>query len=254
MLPPRPQNLDKLRELPKLRYIAYEYDYRASRPAHTAAEFWALKDLPSERELVEARDYAGLEAFLRKRISGATERPDSLDWLKLGLAVLAQNEAPRYAAVCREMLAQFGTDASPPDAERCVKLCLATPRSEIEPQVLAPFVEVQRPLANDPSFQTWWEQSRGLYAFRAGDRTAAVEALGRVTSYPNAIAVASAVRAMIFHTEQRPEAAAAELERAREQVRLRRRGWGAWHDDLLADLLIAEAKGLLSGTPSASTK
>jgi hypothetical protein len=59
---------------------------------------------------------------------------------------------------------------------------------------------------------------------------------------------------MIFHTEQRPEAAAAELERAREQVRLRRRGWGAWHDDLLADLLIAEAEGLLSGTPSASTK
>jgi serine/threonine protein kinase/Leucine-rich repeat (LRR) protein len=165
MLPPRPQNLDKLRELPKLRYIAYEYDYRASRPAHTAAEFWALKDLPSERELVEARDYAGLEAFLRKRISGATERPDSLDWLKLGLAVLAQNEAPRYAAVCREMLAQFGTDASPPDAERCVKLCLATPRSEIEPQVLAPFVEAQRPLANDPASRRGGSSPAGCTLF-----------------------------------------------------------------------------------------
>jgi serine/threonine protein kinase/Flp pilus assembly protein TadD len=160
-----------------------------------------------------------------------------------------------YRTVCERALSQFGATADPVVAERIAKDCLMLPPSADSLAGLAKMADIA--VAAGPTNPSWpyYMFVKGLAEYRQGHFAAAVEWLRKATAQegvPARTAQADATLAMaecqLGQTNAAREALAQGIKIA--ETELARPGRIDWNDGLIAQFLLREAQGLITGTPA----
>jgi tetratricopeptide (TPR) repeat protein len=207
-----------------------------------------------EEVMVLQGQFAEVASHLRKRLEEAGSDTDtSMDWLRLGFAALEQGNREDYRAVCKRMLEQFRTTTAPPQAERVVKLCLASPDSGIGVAEVRALLDVQQTAPNVVG-DAYYRFSHGLVAYRAGELREAVDSLRAVNLRPYMTAPAAAVLAMAYYKQGDAAGAAQELRKGRNQIGPEWPGVFAWHERSLAKVLLQEAEKLIGAESATAEK
>ena len=232
-LPRNAGNVEKLRGLPRLRYISYDLDRQTGRPEHTAEEFWTLVRPASETILAKEKRFDELEQLLRARLKRPHHRSD-LTYRKLAAVVLAQGHLDKYRAVCTEMRKQFGIDH-----HGTVWACTLGAKSGVSQDDLRSLIANNKlsglPLA--------------LGAYRIDDWKQAHDVLLRGVDQVH-FNQAQALLAMVHSKQGDLLSAAATLAKAREGIARERdrRERDDWYHLLAGELLAAEAGKLIADT------
>jgi tetratricopeptide (TPR) repeat protein len=142
-----------------------------------------------------------------------------------------------YRTVCERALSQFGATADPVVAERIAKDCLMLPPSADSLAGLAKMADIA--VAAGPTNPSWpyYMFVKGLAEYRQGHFAAAVEWLRKAMA-----------ECQLGQTNAAREALAQGIKIA--ETELARPGRIDWNDGLIAQFLLREAQGLITGTPA----
>jgi len=195
----------------------------------------------------------------------------SLDYLRLGPALIELGDANGYERFRQEAIARFTRTTYPVAAERVVKISLLRPADPETMGALAPLAELAaKPFASVASDSTnaesvfqaaWGSLSMALMAYRQGDYARAEQWCRHSLAYPGdnppRVATAQVILAMAYHQLGQNREAIAQLAQGRESIE------GKFHDDLdpgnaehgfwfdwvFARILLHEATALVETSP-----
>lgn len=213
------------------------------REAHQVVE----PEVPHVEALAWQPNPPGKTEILSSLLGKVSPRGESFLRLDLGISAIVGSDMAIYRAAATAMFDRFKSTADPHEAERVVKLCLASPRSGIGTEKLAPLLALERASVDNPSFHPYYLFSEGLFAYRSGKLEEAAPALGAIRLSHAMAAAAAAVLAMIHHQSGHGNAAAQEVAKARRII-------AAWtflsscRDRDLAVALLREAEAMIAGS------
>jgi len=229
----------------------------ASGPEHTAtvAAIKAVADLYAEQgRWLEAREE--LNALMEmQRMPGESASTIAL----MGLAALdvLLADQPAYEAHCKVMLAQFGAAMDSETANRIAKACLLMPLDGGNRQpAIALAARGVRLGENSPALP-WYLLAQALAQSRSGNWTDAADSAERALDlsreWPNA-ALSAALRATLAMARHRLGKVADARQALAEAAKLFEENWprvnegklgAGWHDVLIAQILLHEARTLI---------
>ena len=160
-----------------------------------------------------------------------------------------------YRKLCERALSQFAETADPTVAERIAKDCLMLPPPADSLERLAKMADIA--VAAGPTNPSWpyYMFVKGLAEYRQGHFAGALEWLRKVAAQegvPARTAQADATLAMaeyqLGQTNAAREALAQGIKIA--ETELAKPGRIDWNDALIAQFLLREAQGLITGTPA----
>ncbi len=245
-LPPDPLNLEALRNLPKLKYLSFEFDGTEQLPSMSSAQFW--KQPLSAEKLAEEGRFAEAADSLEERLREGRSLDERMVWFLLAAVEVAGRDHPRYRATCAAMVKRFKDTGVVNEADSTAKVCLLAPDSGVAAADIAAIIESARGLEGDADLRHWFFLTSGLNEYRAGHWARAAEQLNRMDiPWPPSKAAASVLFAMIRHQQNDREGARAGLQEARQQILPQWRGKAGDPDWLVARLLLQEAEKLIGG-------
>ncbi len=197
----------------------------------------------------------------------------SLDYLRLGPALIELGDVKGYDRFRQEAIARFAGTSHPVAAERVIKICLLLPADPKTMNALAPlaalaaksFSSVAPDNTNaETVFQAAWGSiSLALVEYRQGHYARAEAWCRRCLAYPGdnppRAATARVILAMSCHQLGQNQEAIAQLTEGRESIEAKFGGdldpgtaeHGFWFDWVFARILLQEAAGLIETTPQA---
>ena len=186
------------------------------------------------------------------------------NWFQLAPLLLETGDTGGYRKHCHAMLARFGTTNDPPIAERTAKVCLLLPLDGADLAAAAKLAETAVTLGKDDAWVAYYQFAKGLAEYRQANFAQAVEwtrkALGQPgTDYSRDIQAYS-VLAMALHRLNQAGEAREALSKATELAgaKLPRLDSGDlgpdWHDWIIAQTLLREAKALIEGAAKENDK
>jgi eukaryotic-like serine/threonine-protein kinase len=198
----------------------------------------------------------------------------SLDYLRLGPALIELGDMKGYDRFRQEAIARFAGTSHPVVAERVIKICLLLPADPKTMQALAPlaalaansFSSVAPDNTNaETVFQAAWGSiSLALVEYRQGNYAKAEEWCRRCLAYPGdnppRAATARVILAMSCHQLGQNQEATAQLAEGRESIEAKfddaldpgSAEHGFWFDWVFARILLREATALIETAPQAS--
>ena len=197
----------------------------------------------------------------------------SLDYLRLGPALVELGDVKGYDRFRQEAIARFAGTSHPVAAERVIKICLLLPADPKTMSALAPlaalaansFSSVAPDNTNaETVFQAAWGSiSLALVEYRQGHYARAEEWCRRCLAYPGdnppRAATARVILAMSCHQLGQNQEATAQLAEGRESIEAKfddeldpgTAEHGFWFDWVFARILLHEATALVESTPQA---
>ena len=176
------------------------------------------------------------------------------NWYQLGPLLLETGDTGGYRKHCYAMLARFGTTNDPAIAERTAKACLLLPLDGADLAAASKLAETAVTLGKDDAWVAYYQSAKGLAEYRLANFAQAVEwtrkALGQPGIYSRDIQAYSVLALALHRLNQAGEAREA-LSKATELAgaKLPRLDSGDlgpdWHDWIIAQILLREAKGLI---------
>ena len=188
---------------------------------------------------------------------------ETWNWYQLAPLLLETGDTGGYRKHCHAMLARFGRLNDAPVAERTAKVCLLLPPNREELAPAAKLAETAVTLGRDEPWAAYYELVRGLAEYRQGDFPQAVEWTRKALRQPGVYdrdVQAHSVLAMALHGLDQGGEAREALSKAIELagVTLPRLDSGdlgpGWHDWIIAQTLLREAKALIEGGAKASNE
>ena len=162
-----------------------------------------------------------------------------------------------YRKLCDQALSLFAETADPAVAERIAKDCLMLPPPAGNLERLAKMAD--KAVAAGPTNSSWpyYMFVKGLAEYRQGHFVAAVEWLRKVAAQegvPARTAQAEAALAMAEYRLGQTNAAREALAQGNKiaETELVKPGRMDWNDTIIAQVLLHEAAGLITGTPPAA--
>jgi tetratricopeptide (TPR) repeat protein len=186
---------------------------------------------------------------------------ENLNWYQLAPLLLETGDTDGYRKHCHAMLARFGTTNDPPIAGRTAKVCLLLPLDGADLAAAAKSAEIAVTLGKDDPSAADYQFAKGLAEYRQANFAQAVEwtqqALRQAgTDYSRDIQAYS-VRSMALHRLNRAGEAREALSKATILAgailpRLDSGDLGPdWHEWIIAQTLLREAKALIEGSSKA---
>jgi eukaryotic-like serine/threonine-protein kinase len=179
----------------------------------------------------------------------------------LGPLLVQTGDLGAYRTLCERALSQFGETADPTTAEQIAKYCMMLPPPATSLKRLAKMADVA--LAAGPTNTAPAHNGfvKGLAEYRQGHFAGALEWLRKVAAQegvPARAAQAYAAMAMAKYQLGQTNAARAALTQGIKiaETELAKPGRIDWNDGLIAQFLLREAQGLITGTatPAAEGK
>ena len=198
----------------------------------------------------------------------------SLDYLRLGPALVELGETTAYERFREEMIARFAGTTYPVAAERVVKISLLRPANPKTISALTPLAALAAKSFGgiatgntnaETVFQAaWGSLSLALMEYRQGNYAKAETWCRRCLAYPGdnppRVAAARVILAMACHQLGQNQEAATQLAQGRENIETKFEDdldpgsaeHGFWFDWVFARILLREATSLIGATPSTS--
>ena len=180
------------------------------------------------------------------------------NWYVLAPLLLETGNVEGFRQHCHAMLARFGATNDPAMAERAAKVCLMAPTSIEELAEAAKLAETAVTLGKDHSWAAYFQFVKGLAEYRSGNFEKAAEwtkmALEQAGEVFTRDVQAYSVLALAQYRLNHADEARAALSKAGEiaEGKLAKRGSGDlgpdWHDWIIAQILLREARGLIEGS------
>ena len=176
------------------------------------------------------------------------------NWYQLAPLLLETGDTGGYRKHCHAMLARFGTTNDPPIAERTAKACLLLPLDGADLVAAAKLAETAVTLGKDDAWIAYYQSAKGLAEYRQANFAQAIEWTGKALRQPGIYSrdiQAYSVLALALHRLNQAGEAREALSKATELARskLPRLDSGDlgpdWHDWIIAQILLREAKGLV---------
>ena len=183
---------------------------------------------------------------------------DEMEWLRAA-TVHALSGEEEYRRLCDEILSRFGETEDPVVAERIAKACLLLPPKNSHLEVASRLAEQAATQDPDHEFILWFDVTRGLARYRRGDFGGAVESCKKCQSGDPSnsawrrAALAYFIQALAHFQSGENEAAREALERGRTLVDGHPDLGSAWHDSLIAKILLDEVEGLVASADPDTT-
>ena len=215
-----------------------------------------------------------------REFAAACQAPgsDSICWMVAGSNYLITGDQAAYRDHCRQMFKRFSGSSVFVDFERAALTATVVPGAlpagdmTIE-EVSKAMDAAEGTQLHRESYREWYLVGRSLVRYRAGNwKAAADDAEKALALKPTAFTVrplAGTIAALAYHqlgdvatakerlagaAKDRGEWAAYRTPDGLADYARLARGDYFWHDSLFADLLYAEAKALIEGTPPAGTE
>ena len=198
----------------------------------------------------------------------------SLDYLRLGPAILEEGDVKGYESFRQEAITRFTGTSYPVAAERVVKISLLQPADAKTINALTPlaalaaksFGSIASGNTNaEVVFQAaWGSLSLALMEYRQGNYTRAEDWCRRCLAYPGddppRVAAARVILAMSCHRLGQNQEANIQLAQGRESIETKFEDdldpgsaeHGFWFDWVFARILLREATSLIEATPPTS--
>ena len=198
----------------------------------------------------------------------------SLDFLRLGPALLEMGDVQGYERFRQAAIARFTSTPYPVAAERVVKISLLRPADPNTISALTPLAELAaKSFANvvpgntnaETVFQAaWGSLSLALMEYRQGNYAKAEDWCRRCLAYPGdnppRVAAARVILAMACRQLGQPQEATNQLAQARENIKTKfgdeldpgSAEHGFWFDWVFARILLREATSLMETAPAVS--
>ncbi|HLX95835.1 MAG TPA: serine/threonine-protein kinase [Verrucomicrobiae bacterium] len=195
----------------------------------------------------------------------------SLDYLRLGPALIELGDAKGYERFRQEAITRFAGTTYPVAAERVVKISLLRPANPQTMNALAPMAELAaKSFASIPPGSTnteavfqaaWGSISVALMEYRQGDYARAEQWCRHSLAYPGdnppRVATAQVILAMACHQLGQNQEATTQLAQGRETIEGKFRDdldpgsaeHGFWFDWVFARILLQEATTLIEISP-----
>jgi tetratricopeptide (TPR) repeat protein len=173
----------------------------------------------------------------------------------LGPLLVQTGDVGAYRNLCERALNQFGETADPTTAEQIAKYCMMLPPPANSLKRLAKMADIALAAGpTDPS-PAHNELVKGLAEYRQGHFAGALEWLRKAAAQegaPARTAQADATLAMTDCQLGQTNAAREELAQGIKiaETELAKPGRIDWNDGLIAQFLLREAQGLITGTPA----
>lgn len=229
---------------------------------HAARNEWRLA---ADRYMTLQRIIVPAESTDAVRASG--------DLLPAAALLMEQRDLTRFERLRSAALERFGHTAKELVAERVLKACLLAPADEKLLRSLSPLARVATNFLNGPkpdeALSAWQVVALGLYEYRGGRYSEAVDWTRKYSTFnnyhPARSALAHGILAMSYKHLGEVRFARAELARTRELIGTRtKRGWevgdwneGYWYDWIIARVVMREAESLMESeerAPGTDTK
>jgi tetratricopeptide (TPR) repeat protein len=179
----------------------------------------------------------------------------------LGPLLVQTGDLGAYRTLCERALSQFGETADPTTAEQIAKYCMMLPPPATSLKILAKMADIALAAGPPATSSAHHELVKGLAEYRQGHFAGALEWLRKSAAQegvPARMAQAEATLAMTeFQLGQTNAARAALAEGIKiAETELAKPGRIDWNDGLIAQFLLREAQGLITGTtaPAADGK
>ena len=259
-LPKTGRNIEMLRELKNVKYIAFSNAPGLNRPAQTWEQFWSMRSPATEAALAREERWVELERLVHDRLRNRETVEPWKDWLKLGAIALAQGDHPRYRALCAEMIGEMKEAW----ASYTARMLFFAPDVGIDIGVLKRYMDLAVPPSMRPrtagehvAVDPWAAIACGMGEYRLG-RWSDAEKLLRIDfsapsanfPKPPAGVMGAALLAMVYYQHGDFVAARTLLARAGDALESKdesgSKGLDEWHDWIIARLLVREAETLLA--------
>jgi tetratricopeptide (TPR) repeat protein len=179
------------------------------------------------------------------------------NWYQLAPLLLEIGNPASYRKHCHAMLGLFGTTNAPPIAERTAKVCLLLPVDGADLAAATKLAETAVTLGKDDSLVAYYQFAKGLAEYRQANYAQAVECTQKALRQPvidyDRDVQAYSVLAMALHKLNQAGEAREALSKATEVAgaklpRIESGDLGpSWHDWIIAQTLLREAKALIEG-------
>jgi serine/threonine protein kinase len=175
----------------------------------------------------------------------------------LGPVLVQTGDLGAYRTLCERALNQFGETADPTVAEQIARYCMMLPPPADSLARLAKMADIALAAGPTDTSSAHYELVKGLAEYRQGHFAGALEWLRKAAAQegaPARMAQADAALAMaecqLGQTNAAREALAEGTKTA--ETELAKPGRIDWNDGLIAEFLLREAQGLITGTPAPS--
>jgi len=182
---------------------------------------------------------------------------ENLNWYQLAPLLLETGDTGGYREHCHAMLARFGTTNAPPIAGRTAKVCLLLPLGGADLAAATKLAETAVTLGEDDPWAAYNEFAKGLAEYRQANFAQAVEWTQKALSQPgtglDTHVQAYSVLALALHRLNKAGEAREALSKATELAGAKLPGLDSgdlgpnWHDWIIAQTLLREAKALIEG-------
>jgi WD40 repeat protein/tetratricopeptide (TPR) repeat protein len=182
---------------------------------------------------------------------------ENLKWFYLAPLLLETEDMGGYRKHCHAMLARFGATNDPNIAQRTAKVCLLLPLDGADLAAATKLAETAVTLSKDDPSAAYYQFAKGLAEYRQTDFAQAVEWTQKALRQPdtdyNRDVQAYSVLAMALHRLNKTGEAREALSKATELAgaKLPRLDSGDlgpnWHNWIIAQTLLREAKVLIEG-------
>jgi serine/threonine-protein kinase len=183
------------------------------------------------------------------------------NWYLLAPLLLQSGDPAAYRKHCQAMLARFGSTNHPPIAERTAKASLLLPMAAADIAIANRLADTAVTVGKDAEWLPFFQFAKGLAEYRQGHFDVALEWTALALTHhgsdyrdAQAYAVQAMAHKQLNHTNEAHLALAAGNEIAENKLpKLDSEDVGnAWHDVVMANILLREARLLIENKPAAS--
>ena len=184
------------------------------------------------------------------------EPENELSWLRAA-AVYAFADEQAYDRLRDEMLSRFSDSEVPTVADRIAKACLLRPLKQTRLDAVSRMAEKAVKQDSDHEEMLWFFVTRGLAQYRSSNYGLALESCQRCRSGDPSDSLLTRATLCYFieslaHTRLGANQEALDsLQHGRALLKDNPDLGGAWHDQLIAKLLLAEVEGLINKADAA---
>jgi tetratricopeptide (TPR) repeat protein len=185
---------------------------------------------------------------------------DHYNWYQLAPLLIESGDFAAYAKHRQTMLTQYGTTKDACIAERTAKACLLLPVTGQVLTIASELADTAVTVGHQDPWLAYFQFAKGLAEYRQGHFANAVEWTQQALKEPGVEyrdAQANAVLAMAYYQLKRPDVARDTLAEALDIIKpvlakIENRDLdAAWHDWVMAQILLREARSLIENKPGA---
>ncbi len=182
---------------------------------------------------------------------------DHWNWYLLAPVLAAGGNPPKYHKHCEAMLTRFGSTNDPVIAERTAKACLLLPAAGPDLEAASRLAELAVTVGKEHELLGFFQFAKALAEYRQGHFASAIEWGQKTFAKPGgeprdaeAWTLLAMARFQLHQPDEARRALATATDISRKLLTVNSLGYaGGFHDVLMANLLLGEAKAMLKANP-----